>query len=177
MKSDKFLLISATVGIVIIIMQTLGGVANVTAISVPDIPLADMNIIYCLSCNAEMILLEKGNPFYIESEEAFICIYCRIISVNSIIYTEEEWNLKQEEKGGAARIKRLKSYGWTDKRITRILGGYIYIGDTSKIVREAWGEPKDINRTTTAYSVTEQWVYGSGQYVYFKNGIVTAIQD
>jgi hypothetical protein len=52
------------------------------------------------------------------------------------------------------------------------------IGMTKEKVRNSsWGEPNKINRTTTKYSISEQWVYGNGKYVYFEDGIVTAIQD
>lgn len=40
-----------------------------------------------------------------------------------------------------------------------------------------WGKPDSINRTRTASSVTEQWVFGDGHYLYFKNGRLTVIQD
>lgn len=40
-----------------------------------------------------------------------------------------------------------------------------------------WGGPTDINRTITAGGTREQWVYGNRRYLYFDNGILTAIQD
>lgn len=40
-----------------------------------------------------------------------------------------------------------------------------------------WGSPLDVNRTTTAAGVTEQWVYGSKRYLYFRNGRLDGIQD
>lgn len=40
-----------------------------------------------------------------------------------------------------------------------------------------WGNPEKINKTTTASGVREQWVYGEGRYLYFENGVLTAIQD
>ncbi|MGC8728439.1 MAG: hypothetical protein ACP5SD_04140, partial [Elusimicrobiales bacterium] len=43
-------------------------------------------------------------------------------------------------------------------------------------VKLSWGEPNDINRTVTSYSVHEQWVYGN-TYVYCDDGKVTAWQD
>jgi len=46
-----------------------------------------------------------------------------------------------------------------------------------EVITTPWGKPKNVNRTTTAYGVNEQWVYSSGRYVYLDNGIVTAIQD
>lgn len=41
----------------------------------------------------------------------------------------------------------------------------------------SWGKPNHINRTTAAYGVHEQWVYGGGNYLYFENGRLTAIQN
>ncbi len=54
----------------------------------------------------------------------------------------------------------------------------VKIGMPKKRVIEAsnWGEPKSINETVTGSGTREQWVYGDGQYLYFTNGRVTAIQ-
>lgn len=52
------------------------------------------------------------------------------------------------------------------------------IGMTAEEVKNSrWGKPDDINRTITAYGVSEQWVYDIYGYVYLDDGIVTAIQD
>ncbi len=40
-----------------------------------------------------------------------------------------------------------------------------------------WGQPKQINKTTTAAGTDEQWVYGDGNYLYFRNGILVVIQN
>lgn len=44
-----------------------------------------------------------------------------------------------------------------------------------------WGHPDTVNRTITAAGQSEQWVYrgayGKGQYLYFTNGVLTAIQN
>ena len=48
---------------------------------------------------------------------------------------------------------------------------------TAEMARVSWGKPEDINRTTTALSVSEQWVYGSGNLLYFKDGVLTSIQN
>ncbi len=60
----------------------------------------------------------------------------------------------------------------------------IRIGFNKWEVVAALGSPKDINRTVTAATTTEQWVYGfvsqyydSMFYVYFRNGIVTSWQN
>lgn len=52
------------------------------------------------------------------------------------------------------------------------------IGMTAQEVRySTWGSPKDINKTTTAYGVSEQWVYDGRRYIYLDDGVVTAIQE
>jgi hypothetical protein len=45
------------------------------------------------------------------------------------------------------------------------------------IERTNWGKPLTVNRTVTANVVSEQWVYGGGEYLYFRNGRLTAIQN
>ena len=58
-----------------------------------------------------------------------------------------------------------------------IAHGAVRIGMTAAMVRECgWGAPENINRTTTAQSVDEQWVYGRS-YLYFTNGRLRAIQN
>lgn len=55
------------------------------------------------------------------------------------------------------------------------------IGMTADEVRQStWGEPSSINKTTTKYSVREQWVYKSpskNRYIYIEDELVTAIQE
>lgn len=52
------------------------------------------------------------------------------------------------------------------------------IGMTAEEVKKStWGEPKKINKTTTAYGVSEQWVYYGDRYIYLENGVVTSIQE
>ena len=54
----------------------------------------------------------------------------------------------------------------------------VRIGMTKEeVLKEGWGRPNDINKTTTAYGVSEQWVYSGYKYLYFEDGILTAIQD
>lgn len=54
--------------------------------------------------------------------------------------------------------------------------GKVVIGMTKQMVKDARGLPDDINSTQGSYGTHEQWVYGE-RYIYFKNGIVTSIQD
>lgn len=52
------------------------------------------------------------------------------------------------------------------------------IGMTAEEVRQStWGEPSDINKTTYAWGIKEQWCYSGYRYIYFEDGIVTAIQE
>jgi hypothetical protein len=48
---------------------------------------------------------------------------------------------------------------------------------TDEVLSSTWGKPQDINKTTTKYGVSEQWVYPGFFYIYFEDGIVTAIQE
>lgn len=57
-----------------------------------------------------------------------------------------------------------------------ILQGKIVIGMTKQQCIDAIGNPTRINRTTTAVTIYEQWVY-SGRYLYFENGKLVTIQD
>ena len=46
-----------------------------------------------------------------------------------------------------------------------------------EVLTEGWGKPSDINRTTSASCVSEQWVYPDYKYLYFEDGILVTIQD
>lgn len=50
------------------------------------------------------------------------------------------------------------------------------IGMTKDEVEKcAWGTPDKKNIDTYSWGTTEQWVYRSKGYVYFKNGVVTSV--
>lgn len=52
------------------------------------------------------------------------------------------------------------------------------IGMTAEEVKSStWGSPNKVNKTTNSYSVSEQWVYSGGKYLYLDDGIVTSIQE
>lgn len=48
---------------------------------------------------------------------------------------------------------------------------------TSEVRNSTWGEPIDINKTTYEWGTTEQWCYPNYKYIYFDDGIVTAISE
>ena len=58
-----------------------------------------------------------------------------------------------------------------------ILNHKVKIGWTKAMCVASWGKPYDINRTTSSYGTQEQYVYSLKKYLYFENGILTAIQD
>ena len=45
------------------------------------------------------------------------------------------------------------------------------------VLASSWGKPQKINRTTRASGTHEQWVYSTGNYLYFDNDVLTAIQN
>jgi uncharacterized Zn finger protein len=69
-----------------------------------------------------------------------------------------------DKKEREAERKRKKSEG-------------VSIGMTKEdVLASSWGKPKSINTTITAYGRREQWVYGSGNYLYFNDDKLTSIQ-
>ncbi|MCC7041085.1 MAG: hypothetical protein IT516_12325 [Burkholderiales bacterium] len=74
---------------------------------------------------------------------------------------------EQASKGVEAETKKK----WARKEGVRI-------GMTQdEVLASSWGKPHHVNTTTTSYGVREQWVYDSGNYLYFRNGILTTIQN
>ena len=52
------------------------------------------------------------------------------------------------------------------------------IGMTANEVKlSSWGNPNSVNKTTTENNIHEQWCYDNYKYIYFDNGVVTAIQE
>ena len=85
---------------------------------------------------------------------------------------------KWREALAAKRKTLTEAYG--AKIAERLMNGQIWIGMTRAMAIAARGEPEDINKTTTAGGVSEQFVYGdmsNRKYLYFDNGILTTIQE
>lgn len=58
-----------------------------------------------------------------------------------------------------------------------ILDGDVKIGMTKEMCELAWGDPEKINQTILSGKKSEQWVYADNNYLYFDNGVLTAIQN
>lgn len=86
---------------------------------------------------------------------------------------EEELKRKEEERLQAIENKKLLE---TEKARKKSEG--VRIGMTKQdVLDSSWGRPNHINTTTTAFGTREQWVYDGYNYLYFKDGILTTIQN
>lgn len=82
---------------------------------------------------------------------------------------------KRQAAAEAERSRELtKRFGSEVGR--RLSSHEVWIGMTREMARESWGPPSTINRTVTASSVHEQWVYRRA-YLYFDGDVLTAWQD
>lgn len=95
---------------------------------------------------------------------------------------EQERIQKQQKEEREYHQMLVKKYGATNAKL--IENGEVKIGFTKQMCIESWGEPDDINTTTTAYGIHEQWVYYDDYYwsfdmrcLYFDNGVLVTIQD
>ncbi len=75
--------------------------------------------------------------------------------------------------------------GWKESLVEKyglentllIIEKKVKIGMSDTMCLESWGEPDSKNRTVLNGVETEQWVYETKSYLYFDNGILTAIQN
>ncbi|HEV7485742.1 MAG TPA: hypothetical protein VGQ65_08665 [Thermoanaerobaculia bacterium] len=72
---------------------------------------------------------------------------------------------------------RLTHRDWPPRVWKAIADEKIFIGMSTAQLRMSWGDPSAVNRTSTKGTSSEQWVYGTGNYVYVRNGVVTTIQN
>jgi len=63
------------------------------------------------------------------------------------------------------------------ERVAAIAQGKIEIGMTADEVTQAWHKPDHFNVTITKTGRDEQWIYPGDDYLYFENGLLTAIQQ
>lgn len=73
------------------------------------------------------------------------------------------------------KISLIKKYGESNAEL--ILDKKVKIGMTAGMCFEAWGEPSAINTITGGSGQMEQWVYDYNCCLYFKNGVLTDIQN
>jgi hypothetical protein len=66
---------------------------------------------------------------------------------------------------------------WSDRAWQAIKSKQVYIGMNQEMCLMSKGEPRHINATTTTWGDHDQWVYGTNEYLYFDDGILSAIQN
>lgn len=89
----------------------------------------------------------------------------------------EAARLEMERKAKMKPVERImERLGCDYGTATLINEGRVRIGMTDEQCREAWGSPRDINRSVGSYGVHEQWCY-NGSYLYFENGVLTSYQN
>lgn len=95
-----------------------------------------------------------------------------------LINSESAKALAEREK---AQVKKklaelTKRFGAANAK--KISEGRIWIGMTSSMALESWGQPNEINRTVGGFGTHEQWIYkNSKTYLYFDNDKLTGWQD
>lgn len=95
---------------------------------------------------------------------------------------EEERKKEAEERKKREELERAKFKKdciakWGQKMGGYIADGKVILGMNKEMCIAAWGHPININRTIVKGLTSEQWVYGWGTYLYFDNGVLSAIQD
>lgn len=94
------------------------------------------------------------------------------------IKEENAINAENRERERQFEAVRNKAISRQPVELQQIIRSHkIRLGMTPEQVTLAWGRPQDINRTTTLGGTREQWVYGLKTYVYFQDGVVTAVQN
>lgn len=150
-------------------------------------------------CIGDTIIVRKGTKVYFVKEIGNLYPRCIVYYNEKLFYTEtsflvseksinaqnkwrkeqEELTLEQNKQMQEYQKERLISlenkYG--SKIAKDIINGFIWIGMTDEMAVESIGKPREVNRTVTQYLISEQWVYNSGVYLYFENGLLTAWQD
>ncbi len=70
---------------------------------------------------------------------------------------------------------------WSEEEGIKILKGEAFLGMNQDQALAVFGAPSDIKRTITGYGSNEQWIYENSNfstiYIYFKNGLLTTIQN
>jgi hypothetical protein len=66
---------------------------------------------------------------------------------------------------------------WSKDECITVAKHHVKIGMNKEMCIAAWGRPEDINRSVGSWGTHEQWVYGSRNYLYLENGILTSWQN
>ena len=153
----------------------------------PNLATTKIGLLYTLR-------LKDGNLAYFDSDTGYglnkikladptgvSSYYCWFKSDPAII--KEQLKAKQEAREIELETynKRLEAESKARERQQKIQDAKpgARIGMTKKqvLTKTSWGEPDDVNTTTTGNGELEQWIYDGGSYLYFKNGVLISIQN
>ncbi|MFM7486673.1 MAG: hypothetical protein ACKO13_07095 [Cytophagales bacterium] len=96
--------------------------------------------------------------------------------VDTLLDTTYLAEKEKDEKLLKERNYRLKAkYG--EAVFNKMRKGIPWLGMSSNIFLEMFGEPDKVNRTVTSSVIREQWVYRPNKYYYFENGVLKSWQD
>ena len=76
----------------------------------------------------------------------------------------------------AKRLASIKAKKWPPEIEQAVIERKVRRGMTAEQATLAWGKPEHVNKTVGPWGVHEQWVYHSGAYLYFENGVLTSWQ-
>lgn len=133
--------------------------------------------------------IETGDEIKLKTGEKWICedviIDAEYYNLSLLLRNERKQKISIEQDVLTGKNASTTSFTLTKaeyykkkfglKNWETIVSGKVSIGMTKEMCKTAWGEPKKINETITSKSTTEQWVYDDN-YLYFTNGVLTAIQ-
>jgi hypothetical protein len=95
-----------------------------------------------------------------------------IVSYDKLLQLAEESNRKYDKPGTIKLPKELSLSGEEIKKL--LTNKEVRIGMTEEEVVRLCGKPNRINESVDAGGKREQWIYGSGIYLYFQNGSLTS---
>lgn len=96
--------------------------------------------------------------------------------LDSLIYELKFPGMRERETKRRKERERLeRKFGFPIA--SKIMGHIIWIGMTKEMAKESIGEPIRINKTTSKYGISEQWVYSNFRYLHFRNGILETIHE
>lgn len=125
--------------------------------------------------DAHWMQLKKGAVLLLNSPEDILLAYEKLQDMRAHELAEQareeaaKKRLADEKRSAQEAAERKAEAAWQKR-------GGVRIGMSMRQVRASnWGDPNSVNRTVSARSITEQWVYDNG-YLYFADGKLTIIQ-
>lgn len=116
-----------------------------------------------------MAMILMGN----DSTEYYITVENARMGLRDVA-EKEQMDAEREAREAEHLRAMVTKYGRTNG--TLIAQGKVRVGFTKQMCKDAWGEPRKVNTTTSRYGKREQWVYYDS-YLYFENGKLTSIQN